>query len=219
MITRRLLLFVLASVLGAAEASAVDVQTIVRKVQERYDSTRDFTAHVTQETTVASLGKTTTAEGTVAFKKPGKMRWELDHNAPQLIVADGSTLWLYQQKERQVIKAPFDAAFRSSTPISFLTGVGRLAQDFDASVDGTSPDGQLVSLLLIPRRDSAAVGKLRLHVAADSGEIRGAEIFDPLGNVSRLQFADIKRNQNLPDKDFVFELPPGVDVIIPPALQ
>jgi outer membrane lipoprotein carrier protein len=207
----------LATVLLAAECRAVDVQKIVRKVQERYDSTRDLTAKVIQEMTIASLGKTSTAQGTVAFKRPGKMRWELDHQAPQVIVADGSTLWLYQPQEHQVIKAPFDAAFRSSTPISFLSGVGRIAQDFDVSIEGTNPDGGLVYLMLVPRRDSATLGKLRLTVASDSGEIRGAEIFDPLGNVSRLQFSDIRRNQDLPDKDFVFEVPPGVDVITPPV--
>ena len=205
--------------LVAAERRGVEVQKIVQKVQERYDSTRDFTAKVTQEMTIASLGKTTTAQGTVAFKKPGKMRWELDHDAPQVIVADGSTLWLYQPKEHQVIKAPFDDAFRSTTPISFLTGVGNIAQDFDMSIEGASANGGLVYLMLVPRRDSATLGKLRLTVASDSGEIRGAEIFDPLGNVSRLQFSDIRRNQNLPDKDFVFEVPPGVDVITPPIAQ
>jgi len=205
--------------LVAAERRGVEVQKIVQKVQERYDSTRDFTAKVTQEMTIASLGKTTTAQGTVAFKKPGKMRWELDHDAPQVIVADGSTLWLYQPKEHQVIKAPFDDAFRSTTPISFLTGVGNIAQDFDMSLEGASANGGLVYLMLVPRRDSATLGKLRLTVASDSGEIRGAEIFDPLGNVSRLQFSDIRRNQNLPDKDFVFEVPPGVDVITPPIAR
>jgi outer membrane lipoprotein carrier protein len=205
--------------LVAAERRGVEVQKIVQKVQERYDSTRDFTAKVTQEMTIASLGKTTAAQGTVAFKKPGKMRWELDHDAPQVIVADGSTLWLYQPKEHQVIKAPFDDAFRSTTPISFLTGVGNIAQDFDMSIEGASANGGLVYLMLVPRRDSATLGKLRLTVASDSGEIRGAEIFDPLGNVSRLQFSDIRRNQNLPDKDFVFEVPPGVDVVTPPIAQ
>ena len=219
MTTRAVCGCLLASLFVAARCRAVDVQKIVQKVQERYDSTRDFSAKVTQEMTISSLGRTTSAQGTVAFKKPGKMRWELDHDAPQVIVADGSTLWLYQPKEHQVMKAPFDAAFRSSTPISFLTGVGRIAQDFDASLDGTSADGKLVYLMLIPRRDSTTIGKLRLTVASDSGEIRGAEIFDPLGNVSRLQFSDIRRNQDLPDKDFVFEVPAGVDVITPPVVQ
>jgi len=217
--TARALWGCLLTMLLVAECRALDVQNLVQKVQERYDSTRDFTAKVTQEMTITSLGKTSTAQGTVAFKKPGKMRWELDHHAPQVIVADGTTLWLYQPKEHQVIKAPFDAAFRYRTPISFLTGVGRIAQDFDVSLEGTGADGGLVYLMLVPHRDSATLGKLRLTVASDSGEIRGAEIFDPLGNVSRLQFSDIRRNQDLPDKDFVFEVPPGVDVITPPVVQ
>ena len=57
---------------------------------------------------------------------------------PQTVVADGTTLWLYQPKEQQVMKAPFDAAFRSTTPISFLTGVGRITDDFSrATLDGS----------------------------------------------------------------------------------
>jgi outer membrane lipoprotein carrier protein len=209
----------LALALLAREAGALDAAAVVRKVQQRYDATRDFTAAVTQEMTIASLGKTTTASGTVAFKKPGKMRWEFDHDAPQVIVADGTTLWLYQPKERQVIKTPFREAFRSTTPISFLTGVGRLAQDFDASVVGTSDDGKLVYLKLVSRRDSAAIGTLVLTVARDTGEIRGAEVTDPLGNISRLQFTDIRRNQNLPDDRFVLQIPPGVDVITSPLAE
>jgi outer membrane lipoprotein carrier protein len=198
-------------------ARADEAQAIVKKVQQRYDATRDFTAEVTQEMTIASLGKTTTAHGTVAFKKPGKMRWELTDGEPQVIVADGETLWFYQPNEHQVLKAPFDAAFRSTTPISFLTGVGRLAEDFEAKVDGSEADGKRVSLLLVSKRDSATVGTLRLTVARASGDIEGAEIRDPLGNVSRLRFAHIERNRGLADDRFVFEVPSGTDVITAPA--
>lgn len=206
-------------VLRAVVFAAPDVTEIVRKVQERYDATHDFTADVTQEMTIASLGKTTTAHGTVAFKKPGKMHWELSDGEPQIIVADGSTLWVYQPKEHQVLKAPFDAAFRSSTPISFLTGVGRIADDFQVSLDGENPDHQTIYLMLVPRRDSGSVGRLRLEVARSTGDIRGAEIHDPLGNVSRLRFDQIQRNTRVSDDRFVFQVPPGVDVITAPATE
>ena len=198
---------------------AANLDAIVRKVQERYDATRDFTADVTQEMTIASLGKTTTAHGTMAFKRPGKMRWDLSQGDEQIIVADGETLWLYQPKEKQVLKAPFDAAFRATTPISFLTGVGKIAQDFDVSADGADEKAGVLYLMLVPRRDSTGVGKLRLTVARESGEIRGAEIHDPLGNVSRLQFDHIKRNVGLGDDQFAFQVPPGVDVISAPIGQ
>jgi outer membrane lipoprotein carrier protein len=198
---------------------ALEVNEIVNKVQERYDATRDFTAEVTEEMTIASLGKTVTSRGTVAFKKPGKMRWELNDHERQTIVADGSTLWLYQPDERQVLKTPFDAAFRSSTPISFLTGVGRITQDFTVQADGESPDGKILYLMLVPRRDRSDVGKMRLAVARDSFDIVGAEIHDPLGNVSRLHFDHVKRNVGLSDDQFVFVIPPGVDVISAPTGQ
>jgi outer membrane lipoprotein carrier protein len=202
---------------ASAARGTTDVDQIVHKVQQCYDDTRDFTAEVTQEMTIASLGKTTRARGTVAFKKSGRMRWELDHDAPQIIVADGTTLWLYQPKEHQVLKTPFDEAFRSTMPISFLTGVGRIAEDFDVSMDGES--GDAIVLKLLPRRDRESVGQLRLTVARDSGEIRAAEITDPFGNVSRMQFDHLQRNTGLPDDQFVFKVPPGVDVISAPAAQ
>jgi outer membrane lipoprotein carrier protein len=217
---RRVWLYALVIALApAVDGRALDVNEIVRKVQERYDATRDFTADVTQDMTVASLGKTITSHGTVAFKKPGKMRWELTQNDKQIIVADGNTLWLYQPGERQVLKAPFNAAFRSSTPVSFLTGVGRITQDFTATLDGESADGKMLYLMLIPRRTDADVGKLRLSVARDTFDIRGAEIHDPLGNVSRLQFDHVQRNVGLADSQFVFQVPPGVDVITAPVVQ
>ena len=221
MSTRATCVGLLALVASAREIGAVDVQEIVRKVQARYDSTQDFTAAVTQEMTVVSLGKTITSSGTVAFKKPGKMRWEFDDQTPQVIVADGTTVWIYQPTEHQVIKAPFDSAFRSSAPLSFLTGVGRIAEDFDVSLDAASVANggaePLLHLSLVPRHDAAAVGTLRLAVVGADGEIRGAEVADPMGNVSRLRFDGIRRNQGLKDAQFVFEVPPGVDVITPPA--
>ncbi|MFN8641947.1 MAG: outer membrane lipoprotein carrier protein LolA [Candidatus Binatia bacterium] len=194
----------------AAPAPAADV---VDRVQARYDETRDFTAAVSQELVMASGGKTLNAKGTVAFKKPGRMRWSLTEGVSQVIVADGTTLWFYEPDERQVLKAPFQAAFRSSTPISFLTGVGRLRTDFDVTADPPR-DGRLL-LHLQPRGD-ADLGKLVLTVNAATYDIVGAEVTDPIGNVTRLQFSDLRRNVGLRDDAFTFDAPPGVDVVEAP---
>lgn len=203
----------------AVAAATPDVDGVVRKVQQRYDDTRDFTADVTQETTVASLGKTVTARGTMAFKKPGRMRFELTGDGDQIMVADGTTLWLYQPAEKQVLKAPFDAAFRATTPVSFLTGVGRIADDFTASLDAPAAGGGALVLDLVPRKADGGVGKLRLYVARDNYDIRGAEVHDPQGNVSRLTFEHLRRNVGLDDARFVFDVPPGVDVVTAPIAE
>lgn len=206
---------VLLVAVATAAALPGSVEEVVDRVQKRFDSTSDFTATVDQELVVASAGRTLEAHGTVAFKRPGKMRWELENDERQIIVADGKTLWFYQPEEQQVLRSPFEKAFRSNTPISFLTGVGRIRDDFDVSIDGRE-DG-LVTLALLPRRGGGEVGRLRLTVETENYDIVAAEIFDPLGNVTRLRFSDLKRNRGLPDSLFEFEVPDGVDVIDAPA--
>lgn len=201
----------------AQPAPALDGKDIARRVQERYDATEDFVADVTQEMTVASLGKTMVSRGTVAFKKPGRMYWEFTEEERQIIVADGETLWFYRPEEQQVFKAAFDRAFRSTTPISFLTGVGQISDDFNVEFDGESDDGEFYILKLIPKRADPDVGQLRLFVTQDSADIRGAEVRDPLGNVSTLRFRNLRRNVGLKDDRFQFEIPPNVDVITAPG--
>jgi chaperone LolA len=161
---------------------------------------------VDQELVVASAGKTMHAKGTVAFKRPGKMRWSLTDGSTQVIVADGKTLWFYQPDEQQVLTAPFQAAFRSSTPISFLTGVGRLSEDFEVALAGEG-EGQ-VRLALKPRKGEGELGRLQLSVDAQSYDIVGAEIVDPLGNTTRLRFSDLRRNTGLDERSST-EVPPG----------
>jgi outer membrane lipoprotein carrier protein len=193
------------------------VAGLVQKVQQRYDATTDFTADVTQEMTVASLGKTLTAHGTLSYKRPGKLRWQLGDGSSQEIVADGATLWLYQPAEKQVLKAPFQSAFKASTPISFLLGVGRIADDFDVSLDeSVPPPVELTWLKLIPRQGDGTLGWLRLGVAPKTFDIAAAEIHDQLGNVTSLRFTNLKRGVGVADSLFHFQVPDGVDVVAAP---
>ena len=191
-----------------------EVADFVRGVQQRYDNTADFTADVEQEIVVASAERTLRAEGTVAFKRPGKMRWVLRNHEEQVIVADGKTLWFYQPDEQQVLKAPFRAAFRSSAPISFLTGVGRITENFEVTL--AEEKSGIVYLNLLPRERSGEVGRLRLAVEKATYDIVVAEVFDALGNETRIRFKSLSRNVGLPDEIFRFEVPAGVDVIETP---
>jgi len=201
---------VLVTALATPDATA----EVVARVQARIDATADLQARVHQKLEIASLGRPVEADGTVAFKKPGMMRWRLDGDEPQLIVADGKTIWFYQIDEAQVLKAPFESAFRSTTPISFLTGVGRIADDFEVEI--LSRDDDRIRLSLHPRRSGGDLGQLRLDVDAKSYEIVAAEVVDAVGNVTQLTFSDQRRNSGLPDSDFRFEVPDGVDVVEAP---
>jgi outer membrane lipoprotein carrier protein len=162
-----------------------------------------------------STNRTFKGTGTVAFKRPGRMRWALKNDEEQVIIADGSTLWVYQPEEQQVLKSPFQSAFRSSSPISFLTGVGRIDRDFAVTLDGKE-EGRLY-LLLVPRADEGEIGRMRLTIETSAFDIIGAEIRDPLGNITKLVFTNLRRNLGLDDAFFRFDVPAGVDIIEAPV--
>ena len=198
-----------------AAGSSAKSDEAVKKLQARYDGTKDFTADFAQEVEVATLGQKLKSSGQVFFKRPGKMRWEFAEPDPQTIVADGTTLWVHQPQHHQVLKAPFRAAFQSATPLSFLFGVGKLREDFNASLLPDS-DASRIRMKLVPKQDRE-IGTIVLDVDPKSYDIAGAEITDPLGNVTRLVFTNMQRDVGLDDAKFQFVVPPGTDVVEPPA--
>ncbi len=191
-------------------AWAASVPDLVKRLQARYDSTAGFRADFTQEVESATLGQKVEARGTVVFKKPGRMRWEFSE-PQQTLVSVVKFFWLYQPTEKQVLKTPFQQVFSSTTPASFLLGVGRLDQDFSVSLTGETAEAY--QLRLTPKKDPEALGVLDLAVSAKTFDILQATITDPLGNVTRLSFSHIDRTAPLDDALFRFTAPPGVDVI------
>lgn len=196
----------------SAPSEMAATATIVARLQARYDETEGFRADFVQEVTSATLGQTLSSRGQVFFKKPGRMRWEFAEPR-QLVVADGSALWLYQPAERQVVKTPFQHAFSSQTPISFLSGVGRLEEDFSVLLQGETSG--VYRLRLRPKQAAEAVGRLDIEVSKATFDILQAVVTDPLGNTTRVAFTNIDRKTALGDDLFRFELPPGIDLVEP----
>jgi outer membrane lipoprotein carrier protein len=202
--------------IAPAPNACPDPETIVRKLQERYDTTRTFKAGVRQEMKVKSLDVSDVSEGTVVFKKPGRMRWDFQTPRAQQIISDGALLWIYQPDDRQVLKAPFKAAFVSTTPVSFLLGVGRITDEFRPQRD---PRGCTAERLYVglAAKSSEDIGALAFGVDRGTYDIVEASVSDPLGNVTTLSFSAIARNVDVPDSTFEFTVPSGVDVITPPG--
>ncbi len=192
-----------------------DPATIVKKLQARYDETRAFKAKFVQEMKVASLGVSDKADGTVVFKKPGKMRWDFQAPTAQQIISDGTTLWISQPDDRQVLKAPFKGAFVSTTPVSFLLGVGRITDDFRPEADARGCSSANLYVRLVAK-SSEDIGAVSFGVDRATYDIVEAAVTDPLGNVTTLSFSEIARNIDVPDATFEFVVPAGVDVLTPP---
>src|SRR5947207_14555797 len=88
----------------------LDVQTVVAKVQKRYDEAADFKARFTQTLTSPALKRTTNSSGQVTFKKPGRMRWDYEKPDKSSYITDGGVLWLYEPDDKQPFKQELKAS-------------------------------------------------------------------------------------------------------------
>jgi outer membrane lipoprotein carrier protein len=211
---------ILAGLIGAAIAfsappargQAPSLEGIVAKVQEQYDARADFKASFVQESMVKSLGKKQVSEGTVYFKKPGKMRWNYQKPFKQEIISDGRTLWNYRAEDKQVMVGQMSQAVQGRVPSTFLAGLGNLQRDFQARwVKEPSPK-EPYSLELAPQEVQGSLEKLFLLVDRENYQILQARIQDLMGNTTQISFSKIQFDNRLPDSLFTFTPPKGVEV-------
>jgi outer membrane lipoprotein carrier protein len=195
----------------------------------------DMQAEFAQESYLTSLDRTQRGRGRVAmqFARPAggraplaRFRWEYEQPTEQLIVSDGKTLWVYLPENRQVIQSEVAAAGaeRSDDPLLFLTGLGNLSRDFLIGWAEPARDAKgNYSLELRPRRPSTLIARLLVVVPREAVAKGGGKVFpilstnviDPGGNSTRIEFGNVRVNRNLPDRQFHFTIPPGVEVVRP----
>lgn len=183
---------------------------LARDLQARYQSIRDFSADFVQSYRAGVLKTQTRESGTVAVKKPGKMRWTYVKPERKEFVSDGSKMSIYIPEDKQVIER--DTADQATTPDLFLSGRGDIARDFTPSYVDSTVAGT-IALKLVPRKSEPEYEYLILALDPVSLQIRGLTTRDHQGGESTLTFANIRENRGLSDRDFVFRPPRGVTVV------
>ena len=197
----------------AAQPSKATPEDLAARIQQRYDAIRDFEANFVQTYEGGVLRTKTTESGTVAIKRPGKMRWVYTKPQRKEFVSNGQRIYSYIPADKQVIVAAMPSG-EQTTPALFLSGRGHLVRDFTASFT-TLPGAALgtVWLKLVPKRNDPEVESLLLGVDQATLQIRQLVATDKQGGRSSFTFSNLKENRRLSDKIFEFQIPRGVDVI------
>ena len=185
-------------------------EVVARDLQARYQSIRDFSADFVQSYRTGVLKTQTQERGTVAIKKPGKMRWTYMKPERKELVSDGVKLYWYVPEDKQVVVR--DVANQASTPDLFLSGRGDIARDFTPSLLDTTATATL-SLKLVPKRKEAEYQYLVLGVDLATLQLRSLTTRDYQGGESTLTFTNLRENRGLSDKDFEFRIPRGVKTV------
>ena len=186
-------------------------ERLARALQDRYQGIRDFSASFVHTYRGGVLRTQTTERGTVVVKKPGLMRWVYTAPERKEFVSDGARMYAYLPEDRQVMITTLPPDDQATTPAAFLAGRGDIVRDFSAAFDETAPIG--TALRLTPYRPEPEFEYLVVVVDPTSLQILGLTTHDRQGGDSTLSVTDLKENQGVADKEFVFRIPRGVDVI------
>ena len=210
----------LAAVLSGAIASAqsatsaLSADTLARALQEHYDKIHDFKASFEQTFRGGVLrGPSSKGEGTVAVKKPGRMRWDYTKPDRQLIVSDGTILHsCVQDTKKWECDEPVPVPRDNDAPSAalFLAGRGDIVRDFKVSRVESPVRGGTLALRLDPRKPDPDYEYLVVAFDPATYQIRGLTTRDHQAGESTIVFTDIKVNTNIPDKTFVFTPPRSV---------
>ena len=194
-----------------APARTASAGELAAGIQRRYATVRDFTASFTHTYQGGVLRQKTVERGTLAVKKPGRMRWTYTAPERKEFVSDGKTLYSYLPADRQVLVSDMPADGGDTTAALFLAGRGDLTRDFTAVLEGQAPG--LYRVKLTPRKRQQEFDTLTLQVRQDNLQIESLVAQDRQGGTSTFVFSSLKENVGLADSMFVFKTPRGVQVV------
>ncbi len=216
---RRVSLTLATCAFTASVACASGLDTLETFLKSTKSGRADFTQVVTPP---AKAGQTTvrskTSTGQFAFVRPTRFRFDYVKPFPQVIVADGQTLWLYDADLEQVT-ARKQAQALGSTPAALVATASDLsALQKEFSLEAQADADGLQWVQATPKNRESTIQSVRIGLRTDGAQVSlgKLEIFDAMGQRSVLSFERFEVNPaNLGPAQFNFVPPKGVSVIRP----
>jgi outer membrane lipoprotein carrier protein len=198
--------FLLAAVLSliCSVAAAAGADTLRDYLRDTSSAKAQFTQIVYDR----NMRKLQETSGTMHFARPGKIRWAYEKPYEQLIVGDGSKLWVYDKDLNQVTVKAIGQAIGGS-PAALLAGSNDIDKDFRISAAGAK-DG-LEWIEAVPKSGESTFEKVRMGFGKSG--LEAMDLYDGFGQLTLVRFQGIERNPKLSTELFQFSPPPGADVI------
>jgi len=167
-----------------------------------------FSAEFTQTVTAQDGRVESHGEGEVWLQRPGLFRWSYGGDFPELIVADGERVWLYDPTLEQVTVRRESGASEDS-PLLLLTDPGAIERQF-VIIEAGQIDG--VDLLALESLHAESEFE-RVMLGFDREGLVLMQLEDAFGLRTDIRFTDVQRNPGLDPELFRFVPPEGTDVV------
>lgn len=183
-----------------APAPQETTQQTIQRINAYFNGLASFSARFVQ---IGADGRR--YEGTLYVSRPGKLRFEYDPPSPLLIVADGTSVVIRDQK-----LATQDLYAIGQTPLKFL-----LARHIDITRDihflrlTRNAQNGTVSVFLEDKSTFGGTSRIRLTFNEAQIALRSWVITDPQGFDTQVALTDIDTNRKLSSK--LFEIDYTID--------
>lgn len=148
------------------------------------------------------------SSGVVEFSRPGKFRWHYKEPFEQLVIGDGTNLWVYDKDLAQVTKRVLGKALGSS-PAALLAGADDVDRYF--SMESLGKKGRYEWLEVKPLSEDSLFDRVRMGFERNTMYVM--ELYDHFGQKTLIKFSGFKRNPHFAADAFTFSPPSGVDIV------
>ena len=146
--------------------------------------------------------------GNAWLQSPNRLRWVYSGDYPEVIVADGSNVWIHDEALEQVTIKPQSNNI-ADTPLLILTDISKLDEQFLVT-----ELGDFEGLLLLELRSREAETEFeRILMGLDGEGIRLMVMEDAFGQRTEIRFTSVLKNTDIDPQLFVFTPPEGADVV------
>ncbi|MET0515084.1 MAG: outer membrane lipoprotein carrier protein LolA [Nitrospiraceae bacterium] len=201
-----------------------EVQEIVKKIQARYEKTKDLQADFTQKTNIEGFTTPVVSSGRVYIKKPGRLRWDYVEPSVQEIYVNNDDVRMYVPEHKQVLVGKLTQMAASQAPLQLLQGVAKIQEEFDVEPTGQERGaGGIRRITLLPKQGrhepDRAIQRLVIEVQPKTFFLKVISLHEVSGNIATFEFGELKPNSGLKDDIFDFHVPADVEVVKAPVVS
>ncbi len=180
----------------------------IEELRAFIEQTRSARAEFTQTVTDSEDEPVQDSSGVVEFSRPGKFRWHYLKPFEQLVIGDGTNLWVYDKDLEQVTMRKLGQALGSS-PAALLAGSDDVERYFSLESLGKRDGYEWLGVK--PYDEDSLFDKVRMGFSSSTLQVM--ELYDHFGQKTIIKFSDFQRDPKFAPDAFTFTPPPGVDVV------
>jgi outer membrane lipoprotein carrier protein len=148
------------------------------------------------------------SQGNLTFLRPGRFKWFYRTPYEQVLIGDGTFLWVYDKDLEQATKVLLKDALGSS-PAALLYGSKDIESYF--GLEGLEPISDSERVKVTPYEESGLFE--RIEIALSEGVLRTMMLYDHFGQKTIIKFDGFVVPANVDANEFEFVPPEGVDIV------